>query len=104
MKTLLLFLTISTFAVGQETTVNTGTLISAEKLTSVEQKELFEAQQKIAQANAELSQVQTKIAAAHKMTEQSYMEWSTWYEFDGDYILYRGRSWMQSGTYTINTK
>lgn len=66
-----------------------GSLKRVEILTSDEKVELQRAADVVTKAQAELGAAQAKVAAAHKMSRESYMEWSSWYEFDGDFILQR---------------
>jgi hypothetical protein len=70
-------------------TQQAGTLQRAEKMTDQEKSSLQAARNKVAEAQAQLAQVEGIIASAHSMNAQSWMEYSTWYEFDGDFILYR---------------
>lgn len=72
-----------------------SSLLRAEKVTESEKKQLASAQEKIAKANGELLALQIAIAKAHDMKAESWMEWSTWYEFDGDFILFRHSNHME---------
>ena len=77
-----------------------GTLSHVEKLTDTEKKELSSAESKVSDALKNVEDVKAKIAAAHNMHGQEYMEWRSWVEFDGDYILYRYQSYMSNITIT----
>lgn len=66
-----------------------GSLKRVEQITPEEKVELQKARDAIAKANSEYEAAKAKVAGAHKMTQESYMEWSSWYEFDGDFILQR---------------
>lgn len=76
---------------GQQFTLpaQQGTLRRAEAITPEEKAELQKAQDAITKAQADFETAKAKVAAAHKMTTESYMEWRSWYEFDGDFILQR---------------
>jgi outer membrane lipoprotein-sorting protein len=78
--------------------LNAQTLQRAEKLTDAEKVQRAEARQKVANAQAELETVEAKIAGAHGMGKESWMEWSRWYEFDGEFILQRSSSMMVNRT------
>lgn len=78
------------------TGILSGTLVRADRLTADEIKSLADAQAEIDKATTNLRQVQASVALSHKMTGQSWMEWSTWYVFDGDFILQRHQSSMGS--------
>lgn len=65
------------------------TLQRVEALSADEKAELVKAEVAVAKASADLEAVKAKIAVAHKMGRESWMEWSSWYEFDGDFILFR---------------
>jgi len=69
-----------------------GTLRRAELLTPQEKAELLKVQDAVLKAEEAQRQTKAKIAAAHKMSQESYMEWASWYEFDGDFILSRYES------------
>lgn len=71
-----------------------GRMVAAEKLTGDEKKELAAAALKVKQANDELAETQAKIAGNHKFGKEGYMEWSRWYEFDGDFIIQRVYSYQ----------
>jgi hypothetical protein len=77
-------------------TYQNGTLQRAEKMTEAEKSQLAEAQQKVAEAQIALQKVQAQIATQHAMVESHWMgmEYSTWYEFDGDWILQRFQSYQ----------
>ena len=66
-----------------------GTLKNVERITPEEKDDLQKAAAAVAKAQSDFEAAQARVAAAHKMTHESYMEWSSWYEFDGDYILQR---------------
>ena len=77
-----------------------GTLKRVETLTDSEKKELADAIAAVNKANQALLDTRYRIAGRHKMSQQSYMEWSSWYEFDGDFILQRFQSNMASSITT----
>lgn len=89
MRILILFVSLACAAFAQE-----GTLRAAEKLTVAEQAQICAATSKVMTAQQELANVKSSIAAAHKMSAESWMEWSSWYEFDGEYILSRFKNHM----------
>lgn len=66
-----------------------GTLQRVETITPEEKTELQKAADAVTKAQADFDAAKARVAAAHKMTRESYMEWSSWYEFDGDFILQR---------------
>lgn len=66
-----------------------GTLARVDPLTDSQIHALFEAQNAVFKAQLHLQNVQARIASEHKMTEQNWMEWRSWYEFDGKFILLR---------------
>jgi len=66
---------------------NPGDLVRAEKLTDTEKADLKTAREEIQKAERELSSIKYNIAKAHDMSEQNWMEWRSWYEFNGDFIL-----------------
>jgi len=66
---------------------NPGDLVRAEKLTDTEKADLKTAREEIQKAERELSSIRYNIAKAHDMSEQNWMEWRSWYEFNGDFIL-----------------
>ena len=85
MKILLLLaasLCLSVPAFGQYVT-------KVEKLTPAEMKALEVAQAKVSQARAEQEALLLKIAQDHGMKEESWMEWQTYTEISGEYILLR---------------
>jgi exonuclease VII small subunit len=69
-----------------------GSLQRAEQLTTEEKNQLTAAQAKVDSAVSELENTKRKVADAHHMKSEEYMEWRTWYEFDGDFVLFRFRS------------
>lgn len=71
-----------------------GTLSRAEKLTDIEIKALDVADKAVKEVQKEADKLKVKIAEAHGMKPQSYMEWRSWVEFDGDYILLHCQSHM----------
>lgn len=73
-----------------------STLNRVEMLTPDEKAQLQSAQLKVVEAEKELERVKSTVAGNHKMTQESYMEWSSWYEFNGDFILQHHRSMMQT--------
>jgi len=66
---------------------NPGDLVRAEKLTDTEKADLKTAREEVQKAERELSSIRYNIAKAHDMSEQNWMEWRSWYEFNGDFIL-----------------
>lgn len=82
--------------------VMAGTLSRAEKMSDAEKVELATAEKKVVEAQKEVESVKRRIAEAHNMKGESWMEWRSWIEFDGDYILYRFKSHME--IYGITTK
>lgn len=96
---ILAILLSAVFASAQEVhLVAHGNLSAVERLTDSEQKELADARAKVEAAQTELETVQARIAGAHKFGKESYMEWSRWYEFDGDFILQRSVSSFSHAT------
>ncbi|OFY39601.1 MAG: hypothetical protein A2Z69_00200 [Bacteroidetes bacterium RBG_13_44_24] len=79
-----------------------GELRYVEKLTDQEKQELSEASKKLHEARENLEAIQDKIAKSHKMSNESWMEWGSWYEINGDYILSYYQSFM--GYYSIILK
>jgi len=71
-------------------------LKSVEKLTELEKLELVQAKNKFYEAQNNLEKVKNDIAKSHKMLGESYMEWRSWYEINGDYILYYYQSFMDN--------
>ena len=65
-----------------------GPLVKVESLTESEVKQLTDAYAAVAEANKKLKQVQASIAQSHNMIEQHWMEGSSWYDFNGGWILY----------------
>jgi len=70
-------------------------LRAVEKLTEIEILQLKEAKDAAREANRKLQEVQDRIAIDHKMKGESWMEWSSWYEINGEFIFYYYRSNMQ---------
>jgi hypothetical protein len=99
---LAVFLAIPFMSYSQNITLSvpSNTLQRVETLTAKEQTDLSSAKAKVAEAQQFLKQTENAIAAAHKMGSQNYMEWSGWYEIDGQFILYRYQSNMFSDTVT----
>src|SRR3990167_8333145 len=62
-------------------------LARVEKLSSEELNKYRIIQQKVAEAQKELKSIEDAIAKSHNMSSESYMEWSTYYRIDGEYIL-----------------
>ena len=93
---------------GQQGTIvlgaQSGTLVKAEKLTGKEKVALSDATAKVASAQAELAKIKAQIAVQHQMTQSSWMEYSSWYEFDGDFILQRYQSYMRSSSQIIGAQ
>ena len=71
-----------------------GTLVKVEELTETEMTELAKAEKNVEVALKKLKTVKTKISAAHEMEGESWMEWRSYVEFDGVYILLRHQSFM----------
>lgn len=94
-----LAMTLGVMAFGQA-----GTLQRAEKLTETEKKALSDAQEKVASAQQELQHTRAIIAVAHGMGESHWMEYSSWYEFDGDFILQRYLSYQVSTSPSVFTE
>lgn len=69
-----------------------GALIKVEELTKTEMTELAKAEKNVEVALKQLETVKTKISAAHEMEGESWMEWKSWVEFDGIYILLKHQS------------
>jgi len=69
-----------------------GALIKVEELTKTEMTELAKAEKNVEVALKQLETVKTKISAAHEMEGESWMEWRSYVEFDGVYILLRHQS------------
>jgi hypothetical protein len=69
--------------------VQQGTLKRVEQISADEKAELQKAADAVTKAQADFEAAKSKVATAHKMTRENYMEWSSWYEFDGDFILQR---------------
>ena len=84
---LILFLFSCGFAVADEITISTD-LKRVEKLTETEKAILQERIEDVRSAQRALDAVKTIIAKSHKMTPESWMEWRSWTEIDGDYILF----------------
>ena len=76
------------------TIINYGTMTRADKLTADELADIAKSRAAVDKAQADLLATQSKIAASHKMLKESWMEWSAWYEFDGEFIVQRGQSHM----------
>ena len=91
MKRLIIVLLISTISGGSMA----GTLQRVERLTPEERVEMITAVKDVGDAQKRLDALKQKIAAAHGMAGESWMEWRSWYEFDGDFILYRYQSHME---------
>jgi hypothetical protein len=71
-----------------------GTLEKVEPLTHEEKNLLYAARQGVTEAKTELRKLEERIARDHKMKEESWMEWRSWFEIDGDYILLRAELLM----------
>jgi hypothetical protein len=67
--------------------VEAGELRKVEKLTEIEILQLKGAREVAREANDKLRELQDRIARDHKMNSVYYMEWSSWYEINGDFIL-----------------
>ena len=63
-------------------------LTKVDTLTQDEKTQLQAAQKAVDVAIQNFKNTQAMVAAIHGMTKQSWMEYSTWYEYNGDYILY----------------
>ena len=62
-------------------------LSRVEKLTLKEKAIIVNAEKNIQEIVKLLDEIKKEIAIAHKMKAESWMEWQTWVEFDGDFIL-----------------
>lgn len=98
MKKLILVAAVFCLMVGL---VDAGELIRVEKLTEEEKLQIDVAEARISEAQANLINIKRKIAEDHQMKEESWMEWSSTIDFDGEYILLRKQSHMSS--WTLNT-
>jgi hypothetical protein len=85
MKTIIFALALLIMATG----AMAQTLTKVEKLTELEILQLKDAREQVLKANNELDRVESEIKVAHKMRDESYMEWSNSVTIDGDYILMR---------------
>lgn len=72
--------------------MDTGTLKRAEKMTEVEIARLRDARAMVTIATDNVNRVERDIAKAHGMERGRWMEWESWWEIDGDFILSRYRS------------
>lgn len=75
-------------AFGRASFAWAGDLVRVDKLSDKEKQELSVVRKKVIDAQKELEEIQHKIAKSHDMSKQDWMEWRSWYEIDGDYILY----------------
>lgn len=64
-----------------------GTIKKIEKLTEEECRQIQIAEEKILKAQGDLDSVKKDIAKNHNMTEESFMEWSSWFEIQDGYIF-----------------
>ncbi len=69
-----------------------------EQLTESERQELKAAKKAIDAANLAYKNVVDNIAKNHNMKSETWMEWRTWYEINGDFILLYGQSHMRGWT------
>lgn len=65
-----------------------GDLKRVEQLTETEKAILSERIEDVRSAQRALDAVKTTIARSHKMISEDYMEWSSWVEFNGNYIMF----------------
>jgi hypothetical protein len=72
-----------------------GELRAVEKLTELEILQLKGAREVAREADSKLQKVQDEIAKNHKMRGADWMEWHSWYEINGDFILYYYQSHME---------
>lgn len=66
-----------------------------EKLTETEKAILQERIEDVRSAQRALDAVETTIAKSHNMISEEWMEWRSWVEFNGDYILFFRKSHME---------
>jgi hypothetical protein len=65
-----------------------GDLIRTEKLTTQDQRELYDGEMAVFNAKLELARAQVAIAKRHNMKEaEGTKEWYSLIDFNGDYIL-----------------
>lgn len=74
-----------------------------EKLTEDEKTTLFVASKQVVEAQRNLSKVQNDIAKTHNMLGESYTEWRTNYDINGEFILFYYINFMNidSQIYTL---
>ncbi len=89
---LILVLLVGAITIGGNTMAET--LTRAEKMTDSEIAEIRAARSAVKKAEGELESVKQKISLAHQMKAESWMEWSTHVQFDGDYVLFYHTSMM----------
>lgn len=82
---LLFVLVFSLSCLGQSSTI--ATLTKVERITKEESNKLSVAYARVQGEQNALKQLKEQIAEDHGFSQERYMEWSSWYEFNGDYIL-----------------
>ncbi len=70
-------------------------LKAVEKLNEIEILQLKGAKDSVKQAQTKLKKLEDQIAKDHKMRGETYMEWSSWYEIKGEFILFYYQSNME---------
>ena len=93
MKTILAALCVLLLCIASD--VWSGTLVKVEPLTEKEIADVRIARQGVIEARAKLAETELRIAKAHGMEKEEWMESKSWFEIDGDFILYRHQSLMQ---------
>ena len=74
-----------------------GTITKVEKLTPEELKNYKEAQNSLIEARENMNKVSDGIAKSHQMSKETFMEWSCYYEINGEYIIQYRDSYIFSG-------
>jgi hypothetical protein len=82
------------FAMADEITISTD-LKRVEQLTETEKAILQERIEDVRSAQRALDAVKTTIARSHKMISEDWMEWRSLVEFNGEYILFFHKSYME---------
>lgn len=70
-------------------------IVRAEQLTDAQKKSIRDAEQKVEDANEALQKVKEGVAAEHGMKSERWMEWQSWWEIDGDFIIFRHHNSMR---------
>ncbi len=68
-----------------------GTLLRVEKLTDIEKENLLAVEEELAKVTKKAAILKATIGDAHNMNTENWLEWRSWVEFDGDFILFRRR-------------